>query len=142
MVAQNNSASSDNRLVQTGVSTMFPGTYVPRYLCSPNLCSPVPMFPGTYVPRYRCSPNLCSPVPMFPGTYVPRTYVPRYLCSPIYCKCVVGHIYVGLVIGIGIVGPQNVTFPKTKKRNAKRNKLTQNLIIINPKHKLWGFRKT
>ena len=27
----------------------------------------VPMFPGTYVPRYRCSPNLCSPVPMFPG---------------------------------------------------------------------------
>ena len=30
------------------------------------------MFPGTYVPRYRCSPNLCSPVPMFPGTYVPR----------------------------------------------------------------------
>ena len=30
---------------------MFPGTYVPRYLCSPNLCSPVfmipvPMFPG------------------------------------------------------------------------------------------------
>ena len=38
---------------------MFPGTYVPRYRCSPNLCSPVP---GTYVPRY-----LCSPVPMFPG---------------------------------------------------------------------------
>ena len=32
----------------------------------------VPMFPGTYVPRYLCSPNLCSPVPMFPGTYVPR----------------------------------------------------------------------
>ena len=30
------------------------------------------MFPGTYVPRYRCSPNLCSPVPMFPGTDVPR----------------------------------------------------------------------
>ena len=25
----------------TGVSTMFPGSYVPRYLCSPNLCSPV-----------------------------------------------------------------------------------------------------
>ena len=56
---------------------MFPGTYVPRYPCSP-----VPMFPGTYVPRtyvprylcspYLCSPNLCSPVPMFPGTYVPR----------------------------------------------------------------------
>ena len=39
-----------------GVSTMFPGTYVPRYRCSPNLYSPVPMFPGTYVPRYRCSP--------------------------------------------------------------------------------------
>ena len=38
----------------------------------------VPMFPGTYVPRYPC-----SPVPMFPGTYVPRTYVPRYLCSPV-----------------------------------------------------------
>ena len=57
---------------------MFPGTYVPRYRCSPNLCSPVPMFPGTYVPRYRCSPNLCSPVPMFPGTDVPR-----YLCSPV-----------------------------------------------------------
>ena len=36
------------------------------------------MFPGTYVPRY-----LCSPVPMFPGTYVPRTYVPRYQsCVP------------------------------------------------------------
>ena len=35
---------------------MFPGTYVPRYRCSPNLCSPVPMFPGTYVPRYRSSP--------------------------------------------------------------------------------------
>ena len=49
---------------------MFPGTHVPRYLCSPNLCSPVPMFPGTYVP-----PNLCSPVPMFPGTYI---YVPRF----------------------------------------------------------------
>ena len=38
-----------------GFSTMFPGSYVPRYLCSPNLCFPVPMFPGTYVPRYRCS---------------------------------------------------------------------------------------
>ena len=61
-----------------GVSTMFPGTYVPRYRCSPILCSPVPMFPGTYVPRY-----LCYPVPMFPGTDVPRTYVPRYLCSPV-----------------------------------------------------------
>ena len=36
---------------------MFPGTYVPRYRCSPNLCSPVPMFPG------------CSPVPMFPGFF-------------------------------------------------------------------------
>ena len=45
-----------------GVSTMFPGTDVPR----------------SYVPRYRC-----SPVPMFPGTDVPRTYVPRYLCSPV-----------------------------------------------------------
>ena len=57
---------------------MFPGTYVPRYRCSPILCSPVPLFPGTYVPRY-----LCSPVPMFPSTDVPRTYVPRYLCSPV-----------------------------------------------------------
>ena len=44
------------------------------------------MFPGTYVPRYLCSPNLCSPVPMFPGTDVPRTYVPRYLCSPNLCS--------------------------------------------------------
>ena len=35
-----------------GVSTMFPGSYVPRYLCSSNLCSPVPMFPGTDVPRF------------------------------------------------------------------------------------------
>ena len=33
------------------------------------------MFPGTYVPRYRC-----SPVPMFPRTYVPRNYVPC-VCS-------------------------------------------------------------
>ena len=32
------------------------------------------MFPGTYVPRYRCSPNLCSPVPMFPGTDVRRFF--------------------------------------------------------------------
>ena len=55
-----------------------------------------------YVPRYLCSPVPMFPEPMFPGTYVPRSYVPRYLCSPIYCKCVVGHIYVGLVIGIGI----------------------------------------
>ena len=41
--------------IQIGSVPMFPGTYVPRYRCSPNLCSPVPMFPGTYVPRYRCS---------------------------------------------------------------------------------------
>ena len=33
---------------------MFPGTYVPRYPCSP-----VPMFPGTYVPRYLCS-TICG----------------------------------------------------------------------------------
>ena len=52
---------------------MFPGTYVPRYLCSP-----VPMFPGTYVSRY-----LCSPVPMFPEPMFPGAYVPRYLCSPV-----------------------------------------------------------
>ena len=32
-----------------------------------SLQGSVPMFPGTYVPRY-----LCSPVPMFPGTDVPR----------------------------------------------------------------------
>ena len=89
---------------------MFAGTYVPRYLCSPNLCSPVPMFPRTYIPptyvhRYLCStvpPYLCYLLPMFPGTYVPRylcssvpmfhsspmpmlspTYVPRNLCSPV-----------------------------------------------------------
>ena len=37
-----------------------------------------PMFPGTYVPRYRCSPNLCSPVPMSPGTYVPRNRCSRF----------------------------------------------------------------
>ena len=29
----------------------------------------------TYVPRYRCSPNLCSLVPMFPGTDVPRFFL-------------------------------------------------------------------
>ena len=51
---------------------MFPGTYVPRYRCSPILCSPVPMFPGTYVPRYLCSPVPMFPEPMFPGTDVPR----------------------------------------------------------------------
>ena len=41
---------------------MFPGTYVPRYLCSPVPMFPEPMFPSAYVPRY-----LCFPVPMFPG---------------------------------------------------------------------------
>ena len=79
----------------TGVSTRFPGTYVPRYLCSPVPMFPEPMFPGTDVPRYLAMfpgtyvpRNLCSPVglPMFPGTYVPRTYVPRYLCSPNLCS--------------------------------------------------------
>ena len=39
---------------------MFPGSYVPRVLCSPG-----PMFPGSYVTRV-----LCSPGPMFPGSYV------------------------------------------------------------------------
>ena len=58
---------------QTGSVPMFPGTYFPRYRCSP-----VPMFPGTYVPRY-----LCSPVPMFPEPMFPGTDVPRYRCSPI-----------------------------------------------------------
>ena len=53
---------------------MFPGTYVPRYLCN-------------YVPRYLCYPNLCSgksesTVPMFPGTYVPRFAVGAYLVGP------------------------------------------------------------
>ena len=40
---------------------MFPGSYVPRVLCSPG-----PMFPdpGSYVPRV-----LCSPGPMFPSLY-------------------------------------------------------------------------
>ena len=58
---------------------MFPGTYVPRYLCSP-----VPMLPGTYVPRtyvprYLCSPVPMFPEPMFPSTYMfPGTYVPRF----------------------------------------------------------------
>ena len=33
---------------------------------------PKPMFPGTYVPRYPCSPVTMFPEPMFPGTYVPR----------------------------------------------------------------------
>ena len=62
---------------------MFPSLYVPRYLCSPVLCSPVSVFPSLYVPRFYaprslCSPVLCSPVPMFPNPYVPQ-----YLCSPI-----------------------------------------------------------
>ncbi len=35
---------------------MFPGTDVPRYLCSPVPMFPEPMFPGIYVPRYLCSP--------------------------------------------------------------------------------------
>ena len=60
---------------------MFPGTDVPRYLCSPVPMFPEPMFPGTYVPRYLCSPNLCFPVPMFPGTYVPRFEV-NYSSKP------------------------------------------------------------
>ena len=34
------------------------------------LCFPVPMFPGTYVPRYLCSPvkKICLPLPkkLFP----------------------------------------------------------------------------
>ena len=33
------------------------------------------MFPGSYVPRV-----LCSPGPMFPGSY--GSYVPRVPCSP------------------------------------------------------------
>ena len=74
---------------------MFPGTYVPR-----SLCSPVPMFPGSCIPRSLCSPvqyvprPLCSLVPMFPGPYVPWSLYspapmfpgpcsPRYLCSPV-----------------------------------------------------------
>ena len=66
-----------------GCVAMFPGSYVPRVLCSP-----APMFPGSdvppsYVPQYLCSPALMNPRPMFPGTYVPPSYVPRYLCSPV-----------------------------------------------------------
>ena len=74
---------------------MFPGTYVPRYPCSPVHIFPGTYVPRTYVPRYLCSPvhmkapiwknctfkmgaYLCPPVPMFPGTHVPR-----YLCSPV-----------------------------------------------------------
>ena len=62
---------------------MFPSLYVPRFLCSPVLCSPVSIFPSLYVPWFYvpqslCSPVLCSPVPMFPNPYVPQ-----YLCSPI-----------------------------------------------------------
>ena len=40
-------------------------TYVSRYLCSSVPMFPEPMFPGAYVPRYLCSPVV--PVPMFPG---------------------------------------------------------------------------
>ena len=53
-------------------------TYIPRYLCSPVLSSPVPMFPGAYVPRY-----LCSPIPMFPIFMVTKfqyTAVLEYMC--------------------------------------------------------------
>ena len=69
-----------------GCVAMFPGSYVPRVLCSP-----APMFPGSdvppsYVPQYLCSPALVNPCPMFPGTYVPPSYVPRYLCSPYLCS--------------------------------------------------------
>ena len=46
---------------KNGVSTMFPGYYVHRYIC-----------PRTYVPRY-----ICSPVPMSSGTDVPLFW---------YCK--------------------------------------------------------
>ena len=90
---------------QTGVSTMFPGTYVPRTYVPRYICCPVPMLPGTDVPRTYVPRYLCSPVPMFPEPMFPGR---PYLCSPIYCKCVVGPMHVGLVIGIGIVGPQNV----------------------------------
>ena len=62
-----NANNLDGDMWLVGVSTMFPGSYVPRYLCSPNLCSP----------------NLCSPVPMFPEPMFPGTYVPRYRCSPV-----------------------------------------------------------
>ena len=62
---------------------MFPSLYVPRYMFpSPMFPSRLSMFPslyvpGSYVPRSLCSPDLCFPVPMFPDTYVPR-----YLSSP------------------------------------------------------------
>ena len=58
---------------------MFPGSYVPRVLCSQGpiprvLCSQGLMFPGSYVPRV-----LCTQGPMFPGSYVPRVLYSR--CS-------------------------------------------------------------
>ena len=42
----------DNIKDWTRLSFYGERTYVSRYLCSPNLCSPVPMFPGTDVPRF------------------------------------------------------------------------------------------
>ena len=74
-----------------GVSTMFPGTYVPRTYVPLYLCSPVPMFPGTDVPRTYVPLYLCSPVPMFPEPMFPGTYVPRFTANML-----------DVVIGIGI----------------------------------------
>ena len=70
-VSKPNNASSDRRSLQN-IRRSF-------IRCgADSLDGNAPMFPGTYVPRYPC-----SPVPMFPGTCLPRTYVPRYLCSPV-----------------------------------------------------------
>ena len=99
---------------------MFPGTYVPRTYVPRYLCSPVPMFPGTDVPRTYVHRYLCSPVPMFPEPMFPGTYVPRFTANVLY----VGPMYVGLVIGIGIVGPQKCLRHQTQNVNgdlAKRN---------------------
>ena len=70
---------------------MFPGSYIPRVLCSPFFAigehrppfiKKGPMFP------FSSKRVLCSPGSMFPGFYVPRylkmgpPYIPRALCSP------------------------------------------------------------
>ena len=46
------SPNMEELYLQNGSVPMFPGTYVPRYPCSPVPMFPEPMFPGTYVPRY------------------------------------------------------------------------------------------
>ena len=65
-------------LLFLGSVPMFPGTYVPRYRCSPNLCSLVPMFPGTYVPRYRCSPVFFTFIVAISINRLPILHTPWY----------------------------------------------------------------